>query len=306
VHFSVLKDEAISALNIKPNGTYIDCTLGGGGHSLEILKRLKDGRLIAFDKDEDAIAFCTEKLNKYKDKLTIVNANFKDISSVLKNLNIQNVDGILADLGVSSYQLDTSTRGFSYMHDGKLDMRMNKSQALSAYEVVNSYSEDELKKILYTYGEEEHAKSIARKIVQTREKQSIETTFQLKEIIKQCYPAKLKEKPGINGKTFQALRIEVNGELDDLKTGLENMISCLDVGGRLAVISFQPLEDRIIKNAFKLHSTNCICPPKVPICVCHHKADVKLINKKPIVPTEDELSHNSRSASAKLRVVEKI
>ncbi len=306
VHYSVMKKEAIENLNISPEGIYVDCTLGGGGHSLEILKRLTTGRLIAFDKDSDAINFSKELLKKYSDKLIIVNSNFKDISRVLNELNIQYVDGILADLGVSSYQLDTADRGFSYMHDGRLDMRMDKLNPLDAYKVVNEYSEEDLRKILFEFGEEQHAKSIAKKIVTTRQKKPIETTFELKEIIKSCYPIKLKDKPGINGKTFQAVRIEVNKELDDLISGIEDMIASLKSKGRLVVITFQPLEDKIVKKAFKIHSTDCLCPPKIPKCVCNHKADIKLITKKPIIPSQKELDENSRSASAKMRVIEKL
>lgn len=304
-HVSVLKDESISGLNIKPDGVYVDCTLGGGGHSLEIAKRLTTGQLICFDKDEDAIAYAKTVLADHMHKITIVHNNFKNIKRCLLDLGIEKVDGILADLGVSSYQLDTAERGFSYRYDARLDMRMDKSNAISAYEVVNGYSDKELQKILFSYGEEKNTFAIVKKIIEKRQIKPIETTFELKDIITSCYPPKDRNKPALANKVFQAIRIEVNGELDDLDS-LEDMIGLLNPQGRLCVITFHPLEDRIAKNLFKLHSTGCLCPPKFPKCVCGHKADVELVSRKPIVPTDEELLNNSRSASAKLRVIEKI
>lgn len=303
-HISVLKQESISGLNIKPDGIYVDCTLGGGGHSLEIVKQLTTGRLICFDKDEDAISYAKTVLHKHLDKVTIVHDNFKNIKQRLNDIGVFKVDGILCDLGVSSYQLDTAERGFSYRYDARLDMRMDKSNGISAYEVVNNYSDKQLQKILFNYGEEKNTFAIVKKIINQRQIKPIETTFELKDIITSCYPPKDRNKPALANKVFQAIRIEVNGELDDLDS-LEDMIELLNEGGRLCVITFHPLEDRIAKNVFKLHSTDCLCPPHFPKCVCGHHADIKLVSKKPIMPTDEELLNNSRSASAKLRVVEK-
>ncbi len=305
-HISVLKNEAIDGLNINPVGIYVDCTTGGGGHSLEIVKKLTSGRLICIDKDTDALTYAKSRLSEYSDKITFVNDNFANIDTILDELNIDYVDGILADLGVSSYQLDTAERGFSFMHDYKLDMRMNKEQKLSAYEVVNEYPEDELAKIMFNYGEEKNARQIARKIVRQRENKPIETTFELRDIVKSSYPPKFQNKTSLPNKVFQAIRIEVNNELNDLTISVEKMLSKLKKNGRLCIITFHPLEDRIVKTQFKLHSTDCICPPRIPKCVCGHKADIRLITKHPIVPSEIELNNNSRSASAKLRIAEKL
>lgn len=305
-HISVLKEESISGLNVCPDGIYVDATTGGGGHSLEIVKKLKSGKLICIDKDTDALKKAKEVLKEYLDKIVFVNDNFANIKNILNELNIEKVDGILADLGVSSYQIDTAERGFSFMKNARLDMRMNKSQSLDAYKVINEYSEQDLAKILYEYGEERNARQIARKIVKLREKKPIETTFELRDIVVSSYPPKFQNKPSLCNRAFQAIRIEVNGELDDLKMAIEDMIALLNKGGRLCIISFHPLEDRIVKNAFKLHSTNCICLPKLPKCVCGHVADVKLVTKHPIVPTDNELLSNTRSASSKLRIIEKI
>ena len=304
-HISVLKCESIEGLNIKPDGIYVDCTLGGGGHSLEIAKRLTTGRLICFDKDEDAIKYAKIVLKDYLGKITIIHNNFKNIKQCLNDLGIDKVDGILCDLGVSSYQLDTAERGFSYRYDARLDMRMDKSTGISAYEVVNTYSDKELQKILFSYGEEKNTFAIVKKIINNRKIKPIETTFELKDIITSCYPPKDRNKPALANKVFQAIRIEVNGELDDLDS-LEDMIELLNQDGRLCVITFHSLEDRIAKNVFKMHSTDCLCPPHFPKCVCGHKSDIKLISRKPIIPSEEELLNNSRSASAKLRVVQKI
>lgn len=304
-HISVLKDESISGLNIKPDGVYVDCTLGGGGHSYEIVSRLTTGRLICFDKDEEAIAFARTRLKDHLDKITFINDNFANIKSRLQEIGVDKVDGILADLGVSSYQIDNKDRGFSFRFDSKLDMRMNLSQKLSAYDVVNNYEEKDLQRILFNYGEEKNTFQIVRKIIKAREIKPIETTFELRDIIISSYPPKFQNKPALPNKVFQAIRIEVNGELEDLDS-LEDMINLLNPKGRLCIITFHPLEDRIVKNVFKLHSTDCICPSNMPVCVCKHKSDIKLITRKPIIPSEEELLANSRSASAKLRVVEKI
>lgn len=305
-HISVLKQESINGLNIKPDGVYVDCTTGGGGHSLEIAKKLTTGRLICIDKDTDALAAARERLADYLDKITFVNNNFANIDEILADLGIDGVDGILADLGVSSYQIDTATRGFSFMKDARLDMRMDKSQTLDAEYVVNHYSEADLARIMFDYGEERNSRQIARKIVKQREQKPITTTFELRDIVVSSYPPKFQGKPSLCNKVFQAIRIEVNNELNDLPKAVEKMLQVLKKNGRICIITFHPLEDRIIKNTFKLHSTDCICPPRLPKCVCNHKADVKLITRHPIVPTDNELLSNTRSGSAKLRIAEKL
>ncbi len=305
-HVSVLKDESISGLNIQPDGLYVDCTTGGGGHSLEIVKRLKNGKLICIDKDIDALNFAKTRLKDYENKIVFVNDNFLNIDKILDNLNIDFLDGILADLGVSSYQLDNGERGFSFKQDARLDMRMDQSQTLDAEYVVNNYSESELSKILYLYGEEKNARQIARKIVKQREKSPIKTTFQLRDIVVSSYPPKFQNKPSLCNKAFQAIRIEVNNELHDLELAVEKMLQKLKKCGRLCIITFHPLEDRIVKSTFKLHATDCICPPRIPKCVCNHKADIRLITKHPIIPTEAETNENSRASSAKLRIAEKL
>ncbi len=305
-HVSVLKDESISGLNIHPDGIYVDCTTGGGGHSLEIAKRLNNGKLICIDKDVDALSFAKTRLKDYEDKIIFVNDNFLNIDKILDNLNIDLVDGILADLGVSSYQLDNGERGFSFKQDARLDMRMNQNQTLDAEYVVNNYSETELSKILYLYGEEKNSRQIARKIVKQREKSPIKTTFQLRDIIISSYPPKFQNKPSLCNKAFQAIRIEVNNELQDLELAIEKMLQKLKKCGRLCIITFHPLEDRIVKSTFKLHATDCICPPRIPKCVCNHKADIRLVTRHPIVPSDVELKNNSRAASAKLRIAEKL
>ena len=305
-HISVLKEESIVGLNIKPDGVYVDCTTGGGGHSFEIAKKLTTGRLICFDKDTDALTFAKERLKDYADKITFVNRNFADIEEVLEELNIDGVDGILADLGVSSYQIDTAERGFSFMRDARLDMRMNKTQELDAFKVINTYTEEELAKIMFMYGEEKNSRQIARKIAKFRENKPLETTFELRDIIVSSYPPKFQNKTTLCNKVFQAIRIEVNNELNDLPVAVEKMLQKLNKGGRLCIITFHPLEDRIVKTTFKTHSTDCLCPPRIPKCICNHKADVKLITKHPIAPNDVELTENSRSASAKLRIAEKL
>ncbi len=305
-HISVLKEESIVGLRILPDGVYVDCTTGGGGHSLEIAKQLTTGRLICFDKDTDALTFAKTRLKDHLEKITFVNRNFAEIEEVLDELNIDGVDGILADLGVSSYQIDTAERGFSFMRDARLDMRMNKTQELDAYKVVNTYSESELAKIMFLYGEEKNSKQIARKIVKFRENKPLETTFELRDIIVSSYPPKFQNKPSLCNKVFQAIRIEVNNELNDLPVAVEKMLQNLKKDGRLCIITFHPLEDRIIKNTFKTHATDCLCPPRIPKCVCGHKADIKLITRHPIMPQDNELLRNSRSGSAKLRIAEKL
>lgn len=305
-HISVLKQESINGLNIKPDGVYVDCTTGGGGHSLEIAKKLTTGRLICIDKDTDALAAARERLADHLDKITFVNNNFANIDEILADLGIDGVDGILADLGVSSYQIDTATRGFSFMKDARLDMRMDKSQTLDAEYVINHYSEADLARIMFDYGEERNSRQIARKIIKQREQNPITTTFELRDIVVSSYPPKFQGKPSLCNKVFQAIRIEVNNELNDLPKAVEKMLQVLKKNGRICIITFHPLEDRIIKNTFKLHSTDCICPPRLPKCVCNHKADVKLITRHPIVPTDNELLSNTRSGSAKLRIAEKL
>lgn len=307
-HIPVLLHECIDGLNIKPDGTYVDCTIGGAGHSSEIASRLsKYGRLVGIDKDENALMASEERLKDAKCKIHLVHDSFSNLKTILENLNITKVDGILADLGVSSHQIDEKERGFSYMQNAPLDMRMDKSQRLNARDIVNTYSEKDLTKILFEYGEESFAKSIARKIVETRKIAPIETTFDLVKIVESAYPSKLLHKGGsVCKKTFQALRIETNNELAPLGEAVEDMISVLKPCGRLCVITFHSLEDRIVKNTFSTHASDCICPKSFPVCVCKHSSDIKLITKKPLTATEEELNSNPRSASAKLRIVEKI
>lgn len=307
-HVPIMLNEVIENLAIKPNGTYVDATVGGAGHSSEIAKRLgREGTLVCFDKDQTAIGVSKERLKDAKCRVIFANCDFCEIKSFLSEQGISHVDGILADLGVSSYQIDEASRGFSYMHDAKLDMRMDTSQNLSAWDIVNKYSEKDLLRILYDYGEENFAKSIVRNIVASRTKHPIDTTGQLVKIVEMSVPQKALHKGGsVAKKTFQALRIETNGELDSLKKGLEDMISLLAPKGRVCIITFHSLEDRIVKNCFAEHATDCICPKELPVCVCGHRADLKLISKKPILPCEEEIKINSRSASSKLRVAEKI
>lgn len=306
LHIPVLLNEAVEGLAIKPNGIYVDATCGGGGHSKKIAESLSnDGRLVCFDQDEEAIKASKERLKEFKN-VAFVHSNFKDLKTELAKMGITKVDGILADLGVSSYQIDTAERGFSFLHDGPLDMRMNREQTVSAFDVVNGYSEEKLKNILWQYGEESNASNIVKAIVRTRKIKPIETTLQLKEIVESAFPKKvIFGKGGVTKKTFQAIRIEVNGELEILKNAVEDFVELLNSKGRVSIITFHSLEDRIVKNVFKEKSTDCICPPKTPICICGHKAEGKLVNKKPIVPTAQEIEKNERSRSAKLRVFEK-
>ena len=306
-HISVLLNECLDALNIKEDGIYVDCTLGGAGHSVEILKRLSpSGRLIGIDQDEDALKAAKEKLKDFKN-VTYVHDNFYNIEAILEELRIAKVDGILMDLGVSSFQLDETQRGFSYMRDATLDMRMDRSKGLSAHDVVNNYSEEQIAEVLKNYGEEKFSKRIANFIVDRRAEKSIDTTLELVNIIDAAIPAKFKREGGHPAKrTFQGIRIEVNGELRILNKAIEDGINSLNSGGRMAVITFHSLEDRIIKNAFKALQDPCKCPKQLPMCVCGKTAIVKLISRKPILATEEELEINSRSRSAKLRVAEKI
>lgn len=305
-HYSVLLNESIEMLNIKSDGIYVDCTLGGGGHSLEIVKKLKAGHLYAFDQDTYAISKAQSRLQGYEDKYTIINTNFSNIRSSLQDLGIEHVDGIIYDLGVSSFQFDIPERGFSYRFDGPLDMRMDQNANLSAYDVINDYSENDLKRILYEYGEEKFAPSIARTIVKARSIKPIETTFELVEVIKKALPASVLRKSGHPAKqTFQALRIEVNGELDVLKNSLEDAIKLLNIGGRVVVITFQSLEDRIVKQMFKKYTTLDV-PKGLPFIPDYMKVEYKLVNNKVILPSEKELDENNRSHSAKMRGIEKI
>ena len=306
-HTSVLLEETILALQIKPNGIYVDGTIGGGGHSYEIVKQLgENGRLIGIDQDESAISAASEKLKEYKDKVTIVRSNYSHIREILNDLNIDKVDGILLDLGVSSHQLDTPSRGFSYNVDAPLDMRMDNRMAYSARDVVNDYSESELYRIIRDYGEDSFAKNIAKHIVREREEKPIETTFELVEIIKAAIPMKVRKRTGHPAKkTFQAIRIELNQELDVLKNTLDDMIERLNDEGRLCVISFHSLEDRIVKVNFKTNQDPCICPPEFPICNCGRKSKGKVITRKPTIPTEEEIENNKRAKSSKLRVFER-
>ncbi len=305
-HTPVLLNEVLSGLDIKPAGVYVDCTIGGAGHSTEICKRLTNGKLIGFDKDEDAVKVASERLKNF-DFVKIFHSDYKNAPQILNENGFTNLDGVLIDLGISSYQIDTAERGFSFLHDGRLDMRMDKSQDKDAYYVVNNYSKDELIEILYKYGEEPNAKRIVEKIVEARQKKPIETTIELKEIIESAFPKKLLySRGGVSKQTFQAIRIEVNGELEGLENCLKELIKLLKSGGRIAVISFHSLEDRIVKNVFKESCTDCICPPKTPICICGHKAVAKAITRKPVIASKQELLDNPRSSSAKLRIIEKI
>lgn len=307
-HIPVMLNECLEGLNIKADGTYVDGTVGGAGHSIEIVKRLSEnGRLICVDKDEDALKAAGERLAPYKDRVTFIHDDYKNLVNELDSIGVGKVDGILLDLGVSSYQLDNAERGFSYMKDAPLDMRMDRSQRISAHEVVNGYTESELARIFFDYGEEKLARQIARNIVRVRSEKPIETTLELAKIVEDTYPAKTRWKFGHPAKrTFQAIRIEVNDELSSLGEAATAMARRLEKGGRMAVITFHSLEDRIVKSAFKELSLACTCPPDFPVCVCGKVQEVELVNKKPITASEEELENNSRSQSAKLRVIEKL
>ena len=306
-HISVLLEECLEGLNIRPNGIYVDGTLGGAGHSSQIAMRLITGRLVGIDRDPVALKAAGERLEPYKDNVTLVHANFCEMAQVLKDLNIDGVDGILLDLGVSSPQLDDAQRGFSYMADAPLDMRMNGNDALDAYTVVNTWSQEELKHILYTYGEERYAPQIAAAICRRRAHEPIKTTFDLVDVIRSAMPsAALREKQHPAKRSFQAIRIAVNDELGAVEKIMKDAVSLLNPGGRLAVITFHSLEDRIVKTAMVSAAKGCICPPGFPVCVCGRKSQVKLISRKPIVAGPEELELNPRARSAKLRICEKI
>lgn len=307
-HYSVMLNETIEQLNIRPDGIYVDGTLGGAGHSSEIVKRLTTGRLIGIDQDADAIAAASERLKDYKDKVTIVRSNYAQMKEVVHNLGIEKVDGILLDLGVSSFQLDTPERGFTYRsEDAPLDMRMDDRQKLTARDIVNEYSEMELFRIIRDYGEDRFAKNIAKHIVSAREQKPIETTGELNAIIKGAIPMKVQVTGGHPSKrTYQAIRIELNHELDVLRDNLDDMIELLNDGGRCCIITFHSLEDRIVKSAFKKNENPCTCPSNFPVCVCGNKSRGHVVTRKPILPSEKELEENSRSKSAKLRVFERV
>lgn len=306
-HVSVLLDECIDGLNIRPDGIYVDGTLGGAGHSSQIAARLTTGRLIGIDRDPIALKAAGERLAKFSDRVTLVHSNFCEIENVLNDLGIDGVDGVLLDLGVSSPQLDDGQRGFSYMVDAPLDMRMNNGDALTAEEIVNTWSYEELRRILFDYGEERYAPQIAANICRIRETQPIKTTLELVDVIRASMPAfALREKQHPAKRSFQAIRIAVNDELGAVHKVMDAAISKLNPGGRLAIITFHSLEDRIVKNGMADASKGCICPPNFPVCVCGKKPLVKLVNRKPIISGEEELERNSRARSAKLRICEKI
>lgn len=306
-HKSVLLDETIESLNIKPNGIYVDGTLGGGGHSYEIAKRLTDGgRLIGIDQDEDAIRAAKERLSEFADRVTIVRDNYCNMPKVLDELGVSKVDGILLDIGVSSYQLDEAERGFTYKQDAPLDMRMDQRQEMTAKDIVNGYSEEDLYRIIRDYGEDKFAKNIAKHIVQARQVKLVETTFELDEIIKAAIPMKFRATGGHPAKkTFQAIRIELNRELEVLDESIDAMTDLLNDNGRLCIITFHSLEDRIVKTRFRKNENPCTCPPDFPVCVCGKKPKGKVITRKPIVPDEEELEENKRAKSSKLRVFER-
>jgi len=305
-HRSVLLDEAVEALAIRPDGIYVDGTAGGGGHSFAIASHLERGRLIAIDQDEEAIAAATARLAPLGARACVVRSNFSALEHVLADLEIDEIDGLLLDLGVSSHQLDAAERGFAYQSDAPLDMRMDRRRALTAREVVNAYSESELKRILFTYGEERFAGRIAARIVAQREKKPIETTAELADLIKSAMPAAAREGGHHPAKrSFQAIRIEVNGELDVIVPAIESAVSHLRTGGRIAIITFHSLEDRIVKQTFADLSRGCTCPKSLPVCVCHNKPKLRVITKKPILPSAQELAENPRARSAKLRIAEK-
>ncbi len=306
-HRSVLLNECIEALAIRPDGIYLDGTLGGAGHSLEIVRRLTTGRLIGVDRDSVALHAAQERLKDYADRVTTVHANFSEISHILDDLNLAAVDGMLFDLGVSSPQIDDAKRGFSYMADAPLDMRMNQEDTLTAYEVINAWPQEELRRILYEYGEERYAPQIAAAIVHRREEKPIETTLALVDVIRSAMPAQaLREKQHPAKRSFQAIRIAVNDELASVSRLMNDAIARLNPGGRLAVITFHSLEDRIVKNAMQQAAKGCICPPEFPVCICGKKPLVRLISRKPIFPGAQELDENPRARSAKLRVAERL
>lgn len=306
-HYSVMLNECIDGLNIKPDGIYVDGTMGGAGHSSVIASMLSPkGHLVCIDQDEDAIKAGSERLKDYSDRVDIVRSNFSDTKTVLNNLNITGIDGMLLDLGVSSYQLDQPDRGFTYRFNTTLDMRMDTRQELTAKDIVNDYSEMELFRVIRDYGEDKFAKNIAKHIVIERAKKPIETTFELNEIIKAAIPAKFRVDTHPSKRTYQALRIECNRELEVLKDSIDTLIDLLNPGGRLCIITFHSLEDRIVKTAFRTNANPCTCPPSFPVCVCGKVSKGKVITTKPLLPSEEELAVNSRSKSAKVRIFEKV
>lgn len=306
-HYSVLLRETIEQLQVRPDGIYLDGTLGGGGHAEAVAKKLsEEGRLFGIDQDEAAIEAASKRLEAYGSKVTILRNNYRNAVTALRELGVEGVDGIVLDLGVSSYQFDEAERGFSYRYDTALDMRMDQRSTLSAKEIVNGYSESELFHIIKNYGEEPFAKNIAKHIAREREKKEITTTFELNEIIKNAIPAKMRQGGGHPSKrTYQAIRIECNHELEVLRDSLDDMISFLRPGGRICIITFHSLEDRIVKTAFRTNESPCICPPEFPVCTCGRISKGKAVTKKPILPSAEELEENSRSKSAKLRVFQR-
>lgn len=306
-HIPVMLDECIDGLDIKPDGVYLDCTLGGGGHSEKIVSQLQGGKLIAVDKDIEAIKSSQARLSEYKDKIIYIHDDFKNVISHLDEMGVEKLDGVLIDLGVSSYQLDNAERGFSYNADAPLDMRMDQGQYLSAKQVVNEYSQEKLADIIWQYGEDKLSRAIARGIVEYRNKKEIETTGELAKIVEQAYPAKLRWKFGNPCKrTFQAIRIEVNGELKDLGEVIEDLSIRLKTGGRICIITFHSLEDRIVKRAFVQLNKECVCPPHQPICTCGKRREIEIVTKKPLVASDRELEENSRSSCAKLRIATRV
>lgn len=305
-HYSVLLEETIEGLNINPNGVYVDGTLGGGGHAFEVCKKLKNGRFYGIDQDDAAMKAASDRLQPFQDKVTIIRNNYCNMKQALEEYGIQGVDGIVLDLGVSSYQLDTQERGFSYRYDATLDMRMDTRQQVTAKDIVNTYSERDLYRVIRDYGEDQFAKNIAKHICLARSKQKVNTTNELNEIIKAAIPAKMRQNGHPSKKTFQAIRIECNQELDVLRDSLEDLVRLLNSKGRLCIITFHSLEDRIVKSAFKKYENPCTCPPEFPVCACGKKPLGKVITRKPLLPSEVELEQNSRSKSAKLRIFEKI
>lgn len=306
-HISVLLDKSIEYLGVKDNGVYVDGTLGGGGHSYKLLSSNEKCRLIGIDQDKEAISAAKKRLDVFSDRIMLVNNNFCRIKEILKSLHTDKIDGALLDLGVSSYQLDNASRGFSYMHDAPLDMRMNADGGKSAYDVINSYSEEELSRIFFEYGEEKWSKRVAQFITEYRKKKNVETTFELVEIIKAAIPKGAREEGGHPAKRiFQAVRIEVNNELGILEQSIKDFTEALNKNGRLAIITFHSLEDRIVKKTFANLAKGCTCPKSFPVCVCGNKPSVKIITRKPILPDDAEIENNSRSKSAKLRVIEKL
>lgn len=304
-HYSVLLDETIEYLNIKPDGIYVDGTLGGGGHAFHVCKRLDTGRFYGIDQDDAAIAAAGERLSVYGDKVCIIRNNYRNMKAALMEQGVIGVDGIVLDLGVSSYQLDTEERGFSYRFDAELDMRMDRRQSLTAKDIVNGYSEMDLYRIIRDYGEDNFAKNIAKHIVKARQDKPIETTGELNEIIKAAIPAKMRQNGHPSKRTYQAIRIECNRELEVLREALDDLVDLLNPGGRLCIITFHSLEDRIVKTAFKNKENPCTCPSEFPVCVCGKEPEGTVVTRKPILPSKEELEVNSRSKSAKLRVFEK-